>query len=323
MPERSPAKRLLHMPRLIRSALALIELLAVNALLFPAAHASPPERLDLPGVENAYRLSPRLYSGGEPRGELAFGALKALGIKTAISVDGATPDAETARRYGIRYVHLPVGYDGIPREQAIRIIKAARMLPGPVFVHCHHGKHRGPAAVALCGVVNEAWTREQAVSWLERAGTAPDYRGLYEAAREFVPPTAVELERAGGEFPERAKVPAFVEMMVRVDGHWDRLRAIQKAEFKPPADHPDLDAPHEALRLTEIFREASRLSEVRARGEVFARSLEAAERQAESLRQALRNVAQRPGEPSRRAAEAAFLAVSRSCTRCHAQHRDN
>jgi protein tyrosine phosphatase (PTP) superfamily phosphohydrolase (DUF442 family) len=139
------------MPRVIRSALALIELLAVNALLFPTAYASPPERLDLPGVENAYRLSPRLYSGGEPRGEQAFAALKSLGIKTAISVDGATPDAETARRYGIRYVHLPVGYDGISREQAVRIIKAARTLPGPVFVHCHHGKHRGPAAVAVCG----------------------------------------------------------------------------------------------------------------------------------------------------------------------------
>ena len=242
------------MPRIVRNGLTLFNLLvaiAVIALFLPAAVALPPERLDLPGVENAYRLSPRLYSGGEPRGKQAFAALKALGIKTVISVDGATPDAETARRYGIRYVHLPAGYDGIPREQAVRIIKAARTLSGPVFVHCHHGKHRGPAAVAICGLANEAWTKEQAVSWLERAGTATDYRGLYEAARGFAPPTATELERAGGEFPERAKVPAFVEIMVRVDGHWDRLKAIQKADFKPPADHPDLDPPHEALQLTE------------------------------------------------------------------------
>ena len=77
--------------------------------------AAPPERLDLPGLENVYRLGPQLYSGGEPRGEEAFAALRALGIKTAISVDGATPDTETAQKFGIRYVHLPVGYDGIPR----------------------------------------------------------------------------------------------------------------------------------------------------------------------------------------------------------------
>jgi hypothetical protein len=192
-----------------------------------------------------------------------------------------------------------------------------------VFVHCHHGKHRGPTAVAICARANEEWTTEQAVSWLERAGTAADYRGLYGAARGFASPTSDELERAGGDFPERAKVPAFVEMMVRVDRHWDRLKAVQKADLKRPADHPDLDPPHEALQLTELLREASRLSEVKARGKEFARSLEAAERQAESLRQALRRFAERPGEPSRRAAEAAFLAVSQSCTRCHAQHRDN
>jgi protein tyrosine phosphatase (PTP) superfamily phosphohydrolase (DUF442 family) len=314
------------MPSIVRDVLTLFHSLvaiAVIALFLPAAVAFPPERLDLPGVENAYRLGRRLYSGGEPHGEPAFAALKALGIKTVISVDGATPDAETARKYGIRYVHLPVGYDGIPREQAVRIIKVARTLSGPVFVHCHHGKHRGPAAVAICGLANEAWTKEQAVSWLERAGTAPDYRGLYEAARGFTPPTAAELDRAGGEFPERAKVPAFVEIMVRVDGRWDRLKAIQKADLKPPAGHPDLDPPHEALQLTELFREASRLSEVRARGEEFARGLEVAERQAQSLRQALRNLAERPEEASRRVAEDAFVAVSQGCTGCHARHRDN
>jgi hypothetical protein len=40
--------------------------MAVKALLLPVAHASLPERLDLPRVENAYRLGPRLYSGGGP-----------------------------------------------------------------------------------------------------------------------------------------------------------------------------------------------------------------------------------------------------------------
>ena len=74
-----------------------------------------PERLVAPGIENAFRLSPRLYSGGEPQGEGAFKALKALGVKTIISVDGARPDVETARKFGIRYVHLPVGYHGVPR----------------------------------------------------------------------------------------------------------------------------------------------------------------------------------------------------------------
>ena len=166
-----------------------------------------PERLDIRGVENAYRLSPRLYSGGDPHGAEALAALKGLGIRTLISVDGAAPDVEAARKLGLRYVHLPIGYDGVPREQAVKLVKAMKTLPGPVYVHCHHGKHRGPAAAAVCGLATEGWTEEQALAWLERAGTSPDYRGLYASAREFVPPTAEELGRAGDELPERAAGP--------------------------------------------------------------------------------------------------------------------
>src|SRR4051812_43585744 len=51
--------------------------------------AALPERLKVVGIENVYRLSPRLYSGGQPEGRAGFSALKRLGIRTLISVDGA------------------------------------------------------------------------------------------------------------------------------------------------------------------------------------------------------------------------------------------
>src|SRR5262249_46034776 len=147
--------------------------------------------------------------------------------------------------------------------------------------------------------------------------------GLFETARQFTPPTAAELERAGTDFPERAKVPAFVETMVRVDQHWDRLKAVQRAGLKAPPEHPDVDPPHEALLLTELFREASRLAEARAKGEDFVRKLDAAEKQAATLGRALRGFAERPEEASRRASEGAFLGLSKGCTGCHARYRDN
>src|SRR5438270_13274893 len=55
-----------------------------------------PEQVHVQDVENVFRLSPHLYSGGEPRGEAAFADLKALGVKTIVTVDGAQPDVETA-----------------------------------------------------------------------------------------------------------------------------------------------------------------------------------------------------------------------------------
>src|SRR5262249_7822843 len=101
---------------------------------------------ELPGLHNVFRVSDKLYSGSVPEGELGFRTLQALGIRTVISVDGARPDAATARRFGLRYVHLPFGYDGCPTARALEIIRAVRDLPGPIYLHCHHGKHRSPAA---------------------------------------------------------------------------------------------------------------------------------------------------------------------------------
>jgi hypothetical protein len=73
---------------------------------------SSAELIELTGIENLFRLSAGLYSGGQPEGEAGFSDLKRLGIATIISVDGARPDVDRARSIGMRYVHLPFGYDG-------------------------------------------------------------------------------------------------------------------------------------------------------------------------------------------------------------------
>jgi protein tyrosine phosphatase (PTP) superfamily phosphohydrolase (DUF442 family) len=281
-----------------------------------------PERLEIRGIENTFRLSPRLYSGGDPRGAQALTALKELGVRTIISVDGAIPDVEAARKLGLRYVHLPIGYDGVPREQAVRIVKAVNTLPGPVYVHCHHGMHRGPTVAAICGLATEGWSKDRALAWMKEAGTSPNYQGLYTSAREFVPPSAKELERVGKELPERTRPPVLVEMMIQVDERLDRMKAVQKAGFKAPFNHPDIDPPHEALQLLEQFRELVRLPEVKERGIAFLAAVEAAEKQVTSLEGSLRSLGKEPTAEARRSVGSAFLAVGKCCTACHAQYRD-
>src|SRR5262245_19658660 len=96
----------------------------------PAPPSAPapadPARVEAPGLPNAYRLTDRLYSGGNPEGDAGFASLQQLGVRTVISVDGARPDVERARTYGLRYVHLPIGYDGVPEGQALRLARAVR-----------------------------------------------------------------------------------------------------------------------------------------------------------------------------------------------------
>ena len=62
-------------------------------------------------VKNLFSLSTNLYSGSAPESDAAFAELKKLGIKTIITVDGTTPDVERARKFGFRYIHLPLGYN--------------------------------------------------------------------------------------------------------------------------------------------------------------------------------------------------------------------
>src|SRR6476620_6265539 len=64
-----------------------------------------PKQID-GGLETFYQLSAQVYSSGQP-GEKDFAALATRGIKIIISVDGATPDVEEAKKHGIRYIHLP------------------------------------------------------------------------------------------------------------------------------------------------------------------------------------------------------------------------
>src|SRR5262249_8715591 len=146
----------------------------------PQALRFKPQSVERAGLHNVYRLSDSIYSGSSPEGDVGFASLRKLGIKTVISVDGARPDIERARKCELRYVHIPVGYNGIPRPTSLQIAKAVREAEGPFYIHCHHGKHRGPtaAAVALlcaddkCGI-------EDALAVLKSADTDPRYKGLF------------------------------------------------------------------------------------------------------------------------------------------------
>jgi hypothetical protein len=272
---------------------------------------------DLPGLHNVLRLSDTLFSGSSPDGEEGFRSLRRLAVRTVISVDGARPGVEAARKFGLRYVHLPVGYDGIPRDRALQLARAVRDLPGPAYVHCHHGKHRGPAAavaVQLC--LDERCSVEQAETLLKRAGTDPRYTGLIGLPRSLARPRAAELDRAAADFPEVATVSDLARLMVAIDTRFENFKLIRKADWRKPPDHPDLDPPHEALQLAEQYREAARLP-LPGRPDELRLLLGAAAGRVEELERLLR-----PVRGTGPAVEAVFQQVQSACGACHVRHRD-
>jgi len=268
------------------------------------------ERIDDDQLHNLMRLSPRIFSGSEPASDPAFAKLAELGIQTIVSVDGITPDVETARRHGLRYVHIPIGYDGIEQQARLSITRVMRDRQGPVYFHCHHGRHRGPAVAAVACIADGALDHAAARDVLEAAGTSPSYAGLWrDVAGYTVPSPATELP----DLVEVAMVESVVEAMAKIGRTFDNLVLLREANWGQSQKSPDLVASQQALLLQESFHELGR---VLADEDAPYRQLMT---EAETLSQSLRNaLVERDGER----ATAAFLAVESSCKSCHRKHRD-
>jgi protein tyrosine phosphatase (PTP) superfamily phosphohydrolase (DUF442 family) len=299
-------------------------LLPVVAGLFLVAADAPldsPTKIDAAGVPNLIRLSDRIYQGAMPQGDAGFASLEKLGVKTVITVDGARPDLEDAHKHGIRYVHLPMGYDGMTREQALRVAKAVRDLPGPVYIHCHRGTVRGPTAAAVARLfLDDQCTVDQALQGMKLAGFDPHYTDLWAVPKELKRPTTKELDDVSGMFPESAPPPGLAGFMARVDTTFEHLQAIRKAEWKAPRDKPDLDPPHEALQLVEHFKELQRLPKTAERPEDFRAKLADAANRAQQFEEVLRVTAEKTvSSPD---AEQAYKRLDAACLSCHAVYRD-
>jgi len=276
-----------------------------------------PKKLEAKALPNAIHLTEKVISGGQPAGEAGFAELEKLGVKTVVSVDGAKPDVATAKKHGLRYVHLPHGYDGVPNERLLDLAKAVRDLPGPVYIHCHHGKHRSPAAAAAACESLGLLTTDEALAVLKLAGTNPGYRGLFRTIEEAKPQAAKTLDEWRSDFLETVDVPPMAEAMVGVEHTHDHLKQVAAAGWKAPPDHPDIDPPHEALLLMEHFTELLRTDKVNGQAKAFVEIMRRSEADAAALEQALRN-----GDVAPKELTAIFDRITADCAACHTTFRD-
>ncbi len=266
------------------------------------------------GLRRHRRWSEKIGQGAQPEGEEAFRNLQALGYKTILSVDGGVPEVERAAKYGLAYAHVPIGYDGITIEEQIAIIKTVNGSPGAVYVHCHHGKHRGPAAAMIARECLEGVSAEDAVKALELSETSRDYAGLYRDVHEFKAPSA-EVIAAAPRPPAAVKPKGIQAAMVGVDHRFDFLKRSMENGWNPPAKSPDVSPAHEAKMLWELYREMARQDDAKARGEDFLKHAADAEKHAVALEEELR-------AGNHDAAMDAFRNLKRSCDSCHADFRN-
>jgi len=271
---------------------------------------------DLATLHNVFEIAPGLYSGSGPETEAELDALANLGIRTVISVDGARPKHEWASERGMRYVHLPIGYDTVDPLQRMRLVRAVRDLERPIYLHCHHGKHRGPAALVYAQVSLGRCDARTGVQLLEILGTSKSYPGLYASVREATPVERQAIDAVNEvELAPVAKVGDLAAGMAKADRVFDRLFVVEAAGWKVPSEHPDLVPAAEVGILTELFRGMRGLREGASPEDDHERQIEAFIERSTALEAAVRNG---------RAEEAsAILAdLDTRCTACHKAWRN-
>ena len=275
---------------------------------------------DLPGLHNVVAYHDNFLSGSAPEGDAGFDSLSALGVKTVISVDGAAPEVDRAAARHLRYIHLPIGYNGFDDTRRLELARAVRdaAREGPVYIHCHHGKHRSAGAAGAVAVVLGWLTPDAATARMRVSGTGENYTGLYRCVAVARPIEARALDAVDADFPAVNQPQGWVKTMVEIDAVFDRLKAIESAGWTTPKNHPDLVPVAEAGRLADLFRLLDTPASSKARPTACLELLRGAQRDAQALENLL------AASPTAGEAELGkrFRVVAESCKACHGRFRD-
>jgi protein tyrosine phosphatase (PTP) superfamily phosphohydrolase (DUF442 family) len=138
------------------------------------APASPPpsfaERISLPGVPNAAKVSDQLFRGAQP--ELSsLPRIKSLGVTTIVDLRLESSkirenERHVAESLGLRFVHIPVGgFSNPSSEQLAQFFWLVRETPLPkIFVHCQFGDDRTGVFIASYRIAFQHWSADQALA---------------------------------------------------------------------------------------------------------------------------------------------------------------
>lgn len=250
--------------------------------------------------------------------------MKALGVRTVVSVDGFKPDLVTAGLFGLKYVHLPHGYDGISERRSMELAAVVRNLPGPVYVHCHHGRHRSPAAATVAGIISGLISKDVGDQILKSAGTSHRYSGLYRSVASAVRATDSELDLLNVQWPESVEPPPLVKTMTDLEHTVENLSALSEAGWPAVGQSSYASAQHQALMLREQMTEFLRVTmsgkpsaAIHANYRSFIKASKKDARQLDDLL-----AADITTKSQRKKASALLMSIKQRCADCHSQFRD-
>ena len=266
-------------------------------------------------ISGLLELEDGIYTGAAPADAAGFAALAELGVNTVVCVDSVQPDVELAAEYGLSYIHIPVDYDEITEYALLSIKRMIVERPDDVFyIHCHHGKHRGPAVAAIAWRQRSGCSSASGLRVLEMAGTSKDYSGLWSAVSNWQDPNVPEAQWPA--LHAVAQIESFAGGMAKLDRNWDRIKLLQKNNWQVPASHPDLVVVNEARQTRDLLSGCAEDIPIELVGDInFGKRINESVALADDMYQALIN-------KKSEAVEDRYKELKSSCVYCHRKYRN-
>lgn len=298
----------------MRSPLVVLVLLCILSSAYRARSQAPESLQHTLG--NVLQLSDRILSGSSPTTSDDFAELARRGIETVVSVDGAPPNVELAKSRGLRYIHIPIGYDGLTREAQLALVRVVRESDAPIYIHCHHGKHRGPAAAAIACMATGDVDHRGATDILERAGTSQRFPGLWYDVATFEP---LAPDESLPELLEISPVSSFVQSMTQIDDAYNNLLVLKSNGWQKLAERPNLTATSQWTLLSKGFEEAARFAPIDFDDQSHAREIHALLQRSRFIAREAARAKERYGK---RYLTQQLVHVRYACISCHEKYRN-
>jgi tyrosine-protein phosphatase SIW14 len=133
----------------------------------PVQWATP---VQLRGAANLYKVTDCLYRSEQPTEE-GMKNLERLGIKTIINLRPLYSDSDEIKGTGLLVEELSVKAWHIEDEDVVRVLRIIRKREnGPFLIHCSYGADRVGVMIAMFRVVEQGWTKEEAIQEMVKGG---------------------------------------------------------------------------------------------------------------------------------------------------------
>ncbi|MBR9869459.1 MAG: dual specificity protein phosphatase family protein [Oceanospirillales bacterium] len=146
--------------------LALSSVIHAETRLRPEVWASPVIGSEL---SNFYRVDDHLYRSEQP-GDKAFSQLAAFGIKEVLNLREFHSDKDEARETQLTLHQLKLRTGKVTEDHLIEALRIIKHSKGPLLLHCWHGSDRTGTVVATYRIVEQGWSKQQALDEMTNGG---------------------------------------------------------------------------------------------------------------------------------------------------------